>query len=499
MVVSNTRNILSSWTAYAVNVLVGFFLSPFVVHQLGDMSYGLWTFMIGITGYMGLLDLGIRSAVTRYVAKYNEKKDFKSLNGLCSTAFVFYVLAGSLACGIGLVLSRFLPDIINGIETIKDEAQFACIIVSVEVAIILCFNVFGGIIVGLKRFDISQGIGIFVGLIKAGGAVFVLLRGYGIVGLACTALCSTMLGYLLQTLFAFKLLKSLRISIKTISRDHARQLFGFGILSFFIHISAQIIYYTDSTVIGVFLEAADITYYMIAGNLLLYAIQFLTTIGMVLFPSVSGLHAREDMEGLRDILIHGTRLTILLAVPIYYSFLVVGQNFIDLWMGEQYGSISAGVLYILTFAQLINLTQIMAISILSGMYKHKFIAGCMLGEAIVNIVLSVILVHIYGIYGVAMGTTIPFLVTRLIIVPRYLSNLMNIRLADYYRNTIISGFLNGLTFLIPILVLNWYLTVDTWSRLILTILSSLVIYGLYVYNWGMGEKERSQILKFLRA
>ena len=49
------RNILSSVSGYAVTVLVALFLSPFVVHSLGDESYGLWVLVVSLTGYYGLL------------------------------------------------------------------------------------------------------------------------------------------------------------------------------------------------------------------------------------------------------------------------------------------------------------------------------------------------------------------------------------------------------------------------------------------------------------
>ena len=64
------RNIFSNWTGYFVTVVVGFFLAPFVLHHLGNTGYGVWTLVLSLTGYFGLLDLGIRSSVGRFVARY---------------------------------------------------------------------------------------------------------------------------------------------------------------------------------------------------------------------------------------------------------------------------------------------------------------------------------------------------------------------------------------------------------------------------------------------
>ena len=63
------QNVLSNWLALAITTVVGFFLSPFVVHYLGNLTYGVWVIVMSLVAYMNLLDLGLRGAVTRFVSK----------------------------------------------------------------------------------------------------------------------------------------------------------------------------------------------------------------------------------------------------------------------------------------------------------------------------------------------------------------------------------------------------------------------------------------------
>ena len=53
------QNIFSNWFALAITTLVGFFLSPYVVHHLGNLTYGVWVLTLSFTAYMNLLDLGL--------------------------------------------------------------------------------------------------------------------------------------------------------------------------------------------------------------------------------------------------------------------------------------------------------------------------------------------------------------------------------------------------------------------------------------------------------
>ena len=80
------RNVGSSWFALGVNVLVGIFLSPYILHRLGDVAFGLWILVFSVTGYYGLFDLGIRSSIVRYIAKYSANEEHDELNRLVNTA-----------------------------------------------------------------------------------------------------------------------------------------------------------------------------------------------------------------------------------------------------------------------------------------------------------------------------------------------------------------------------------------------------------------------------
>jgi len=64
------KNIFSNYVGVAGSIVIAFMLSPFLVHTLGDTKYGVWSILAALTGYMALLDLGISSAIARYVAKY---------------------------------------------------------------------------------------------------------------------------------------------------------------------------------------------------------------------------------------------------------------------------------------------------------------------------------------------------------------------------------------------------------------------------------------------
>src|SRR5882672_12256379 len=99
------KNVSSNWVALATNVLVGIFLSPFILHRLGDAAFGIWVLIFSITGYYGLFDLGIRSSVVRYVSKAVATGNKEDLTKLINTSLFSYSVLGALSLGVTAVLT----------------------------------------------------------------------------------------------------------------------------------------------------------------------------------------------------------------------------------------------------------------------------------------------------------------------------------------------------------------------------------------------------------
>src|SRR5437879_12085953 len=93
------RSVALNWIALVVSIGVAFFLSPFIVHRLGNVAYGIWTLVNSMIAYMGLLDLGMRGAVTRFVSRYHSQGEHLQSSRSVSAAFW-------LRAGIGLKIGR---------------------------------------------------------------------------------------------------------------------------------------------------------------------------------------------------------------------------------------------------------------------------------------------------------------------------------------------------------------------------------------------------------
>jgi O-antigen/teichoic acid export membrane protein len=428
------RNVLSNWGAFVLSAVVNFVLSPYVVHSLGNTGYGIWVLIGSLVGYLGLLDLGVRGAVMRFIANLHAASDHQEAGHMASAGLFLFSISGlaAVAISIGLALGagRFF--------TIPPEmvmtARIVLVIGGVNIAVALVSGVFGGIITAMQRFDLNSGIEVTVEIIRASGVFLVLHAGHGLVALALVQLTASLLRGGAAFWISRRVYPALRLTARGWSRPHVRQLMGFSVYATLLSVSSMIILELDSVVIGAFLPVGMIAFFGIAVNLTNNARSLVSGISQTIAPRVSALEGKGDPRDAHRVPVIAGRLASLVILPVVVTFLLRGTTFIRLWMGADYAALSGKVLWILSIALMVAAGRQVIASTMLGLNRHRALVPLYLAEAAVNLGLSVLLVQRYGLIGVAWGTTIPNLITSLIGVPWIFHRVVGVPMLELWRD-----------------------------------------------------------------
>lgn len=442
-----SRNAVANLSWIGFSALVSFFLSPFVVHKLGADGFGVWSLVAGLLGYLGLLDIGIRQAVNKYVAHYHALNSHDECTANVSVAFTIFVVASSLAILVSLLLSVSLPWLFNIPDDLLGDAQLIVALGGITVAMSLIVGVYGGMISGIQRFDVQAILEIFTAVLRAGGTVAVLSYGYGLVGLSLVHVSASVINLLNYRFAAKKLYPQVRPRVVSLFNERTQQLLSFSASTFAIVILSMVIFNSDNIVIAVFLPVEAIAYYAIAANLVSQAGTLTTAFSYLLTPRVSALSSRQSPEIPEQIIVIG-KYAMLLILPVVLSFLLRGETFLQLWMGPEIAAQSSVILIVLSFLLWLNSGRSIVISSLTGLGQHQKLIPAFVAEAVANIVISVVLAQSLGIVGVAIGTLVPGAVVSAVVIPRYLKRTVNIRLRDYYWQTMIVPTVSAVPFAI---------------------------------------------------
>lgn len=466
------------------NILISFFLMPFLVHSLGDRWYGVWTIVGMFMGYYGFLDFGLSGAVSRFVARASGTKDHVEMNTIINTSLALF-------CGIGLISLIVSLGVAVGSPFFIDDRQEAIlfskvmVIMGISVGLGFPMHAFAGVLISKVRYDLSASLRLFKLFTRAGLMVYFIGRGHGIMAMALITFSVDIAGYIIQFYFVKSVFPEISFGRRWFQKTRIKTLFNYSKYSVLNNLADHLKFKVDSFVIAGFLNASLVTHYYIAGRLIEYFSQFMQKAVGTLTPVFSQYEGRGDFEGIRKWLLSGTRISTMLSFFVGSSLIFYGKAFIERWMGTGYES-SYTVLVLLSSAMIFDLMQTPGVGALFGISKHKYyaIANCV--EAVLNLAFSLILVRYYGIIGVALGTALEMYLFKLFIQPVYTCHAIQVPFYDYVIKTI------GLTAIKTLLPLGVFfaiihrfvkpdfLSIFTLAGIQIVLLGPLIVF--FVFN-----------------
>lgn len=428
---SALRNVLANWGGFICSAIISFFLSPFLVHHLGNSAYGVWVLAGSLTGYLGLLNLGVRATVTRYVARFYAESNDREASAVASAALAIFLVVGFVAVLASIVMAAFVMPLFQVPLTFRFAARVILVLAGFNIAVSLLSGVFSGILAALHRFDLMNMIEASNGLLSALVVVVVLSAGKGLIALALVNLLFALVAGVVYAFTAFHIYPALSIRLSKCDVEHLKLIFSFGMFAFLLQLSFNVIFYTDSIVIGAVLSVGLVTYFAIASNLMNYSRMLIGGISTTMTPRAGALEALGQTKDIQQLLLKATRLATLVMLPIALTFLLRGSSFIRLWMGPEYGQQSGHALWILSLALIFVAGDQVATSIMLGISAHRAVVFMICIMALCNLALSIALARRMGIPGVAWGTTLPSLAGSLLFWPWYLHRVLHLRIHEY--------------------------------------------------------------------
>jgi O-antigen/teichoic acid export membrane protein len=486
------RNVFANWIGVAANLAVAFLLSPYLVHSLGDNGYGLWVLVMSMTGYMGLLDTGLRVSIVKHTAKCNARGDEEGLNLILATGLLLYGSLSIVIVLLSLVASAYFPSLFTVLPAEVPIGRLLVIIAGINVALSLPLGVFGGLLSGLQRYDLVNRAAVLVLGVRTAAIVAAIASGYGLIALGLIHISMQVVNGVLLVVYARQQFPALDLRPRPIHRETVRSLYSYSGYIILNSVAMLLLFSSGEPIIGAFVGTAAVTSFAIARSLVQYLSTIIGSMTQVFHPYASDLHERGDGAGVGDALIAGTKTSLLIALPIAISYLIIGPTFIGLWMGPQYRQAAGMVLAILTVPQVIWLSQSTAGNILLGVGCHRFLTTLNLVTGAAGIAIALMLVRSFGAVGVAAGMAVPIFVTQALILPAYTAKRLNVSGRAY----LVGGYLGPLAAALPYAATLWVVA-RQWPAqhlpaLALQITCCLVVFAAFAYLLAFTRIERQQ-------
>jgi O-antigen/teichoic acid export membrane protein len=483
------RGTVSNYVGKVVGLGAWFILTPFILHQLGTTQYALWALVGSIVGYGSLLDMGITDAVIKYVAEYRARGNAEQASNLIGTAFCLYVALSLLVIIFSFVIAPIVPDFFNVPPDQRQMATRLVLLMGAGMGISIICGIPRAIFRGLQRFDIANLIAILSTVFTAALTVIILLLGGDLLAMVAGNIAVMIAMQAPSIWLIHHIAPELRFAWRGASKQLVRRVFSFSSSIFVMHLAGRIQTKTDEIVIAAVLALSAVTPYAIALRLSEVG-QILTDQFMkVLAPLASELHAEDDRFRLRTLYVISSRLTLAIFLPIACALVVLTKPILAGWVGEAYASY-AYLVHILILASLIETSQWPAMSVLQGMGRHRPLAIMWVAAAVANLGLSVTLVHIFGLAGVALGTLFPTAIVCLAFVLPYAMRVMEVSRTTALKEIFLPPILAAVPMAIILYILQQATEASSLPGILLLTGIGLVVYMATYLSLTGGEIER---------
>lgn len=405
-----TKNAFANIVRGSAAAVVAIAVPPFLTRMMSLDAFGCWSLVLQIGAYIGYLDFGIQTAVSRFVAHATERRDFEQRNRIISTSALILGIAGVLGILAAFAISIVLPEFFRGMPlNLIAPTRLALVLVSLSLAVGLPASIINGIFVGLQRNEIPA---FTIGLSRGLGAVlqvFIVAHGGTLAWMAGGVAGANLLSYFMQYWMYHRFASGFEFSRRFICFRAVRELSAYCASLTVWSFAMLLVGGLDVVLVGAFQFKAT-AYYAVAASLVAFVIGLQNAVFSALLSPAAVLHARGDSDGLGRMVVSATRYGMFLLFATGLPLIFFSRSILNVWVGKDYAQHGALLLEILVMANIIRLSATPYAIALLGSGQQRLVIVTPLLEGFTNLLASLIGGLHFGAVGVAWGTFIGALV-----------------------------------------------------------------------------------------
>jgi O-antigen/teichoic acid export membrane protein len=321
------------YLSLGVTTVAGLWLTPFILHRLGQHDYGLWLVTAQVLGYLALLDLGVVALLPRETAYLTGRGQGAPLGvsvpPLVARTAVIVLLQAPMVAAAALLVVLALP---------AAWAPLRWPLALVLGAFVACFplRLFAALLQGLQ--DLS-----FLGKVQLGSwlggtavTVALLLAGARLYAVAIGAIVTqlaTVVAAWIRVRLRYRETLPRRPALG--DRAAARRQFASGIWVSVSQIAQVLLYGTDLVIVARLFGPAAVVPYSCTGKLVTVLMNQPQILTATAAPALSELKAIGDRGHLREVSGTLALATMVLSGAVFAAVLTINRGFVAWWVGDR--------------------------------------------------------------------------------------------------------------------------------------------------------------------
>lgn len=488
------KGAIISYISIFLNIIISFIYTPWMIRQIGVSDYGLYSLITSFVSYF-LLDFGLDSAITRFIAKYRAEGDERKVENMLGLTTKVYLLIDAIIFFALIVLFFHISGIFKGLtpEEIEKMKLLYCIAGGFSVlnfvlkpmsGAMMAFEMF----VENKLLDMVTRVGtvllIVVALIFSANVYWlVLING-------ATAFCVSLTKY-------FVLVKKtgLKINWYFWNRTEVKLLFSFSVWVFLISLAQRFRLSLVNTILGIFANSREIAIFAIGMMIEGLIWNFSSALNGLFLPKVSRMKQTDNKEAIMKLMIKVGRIQLFIISFLFSGFVVFGRQFISLWVGSEFGKVYLVVIF-LTITNIVSLTQHIASDVVYAEGKVNYTGKAIFLTSIIGLAGSCFLARDWGAIGCAACSGLG-LFFYVVWVNFFYKNDLGIDVCRFFRECHgkILPFLS--LFAVIAFVVTNNIIINSWMILLLIVGIYCMLFWFVSYAI-MNNEEKNMVQRFIK-
>lgn len=482
-----------SYLNLALNTVISVLLTPFIIKQLGDDNYSIYKVMQAFAGPLIMFNLGVSTIVARAIVKYEtlEEHDLKKKKNTLALAMLTSLIMAVVVGIVGGIMCFHIPKIYGSNYSInlikKGQIIFAVFVLSTILYILT--DVFNGCAIGHEKFAFNSGMALLRNVLRVPLIVIFLKIGFGAIAITIIDCVVAAIVFLISVVYSLGVLKEYP-KLTYIDKKELLEMLSFSAAILLQAIVNQVNNNVDTMLLGALVsEKTIITMYSSA--LLIYGVynSIVSVMASFFLPKATKLVTKNASgEELTNFVIKPGRYQAMIAVAIVVGFAVFGKDFISIWIGEQYID-AYYITLILIIPVTIPLVENAAISILDAALKRIFRSVVLVIMAILNVLVSIILIRIIGFWGAALGTFVSLCIGHIVLMNYYYAYTFKMNILrmfkEIFKGILPVGFFSGVI-CAPLFLIK----TTNWCAFLVKGCMFLLIYCIGLWKKGLEEEEK---------
>ena len=397
-------------TAYGFSLI----LAPIMLGRLGLAQFGVWAVTGALAQYAGLMDLGVRRALSRYVALYDAQDDRRGIQECVGLGLVVVTGLGALCAAGAWLAAPLLSDALG----VLDAGEMRLVLLS-SVAIFV-LNSYSAVVdavpIGLRRMVPPNVTGTAGAFVNFSASIAALVASSDLVPYALANAGAAAVTFVLSIGSLIYVWSRPYVSPPAWWRS--KEIISFGIKGQLVVVAELVNQQTDKIVIAMIVGPRAAGAYEIAARVVnaVRSTGIITISAMI--PTATASIVERGRTVVAEFYSRYTLRSAALSLPLFGVVCVAAPYLLVAWLGEAPGD-ATRMMVLLSCAFAAPLIAGVAMTLVTADGKPGVVGATALLTAALNVILTIPLALAFDVWGVLLGTLLAEVLGNGVFVARF--------------------------------------------------------------------------------